>query len=352
MAQPISNGSSKRHISVGGDSNIAGDDVRSMDREASVRGCNSPSQSRQLLAMGVAPSANSMLQQNDSRTPPSPAGKAGTTSSQPAFAPRPIPSARELRLRESAGQVREALHANDPLNGLKAVFESAREVRMVLPTFIPTMEESDSYLRICQQDWLAQIPLRDLELGLDPCAPGDSAGRLHQMAFVSAFLFGCRLANKHETGLNIHLDVPMGTRKMIFPSMEPLYSRSLYNAIADSKAVSSVRVKGYRSELDRTSWLTHDNELLGDNVNISRLELAECEFGDADVSALALALGRNNSIKVLVFNRCGMSASSVKELQNVLINRLDMSMVGFDFQQTGSLVRVGWQTRTAGGTET
>lgn len=325
MAQPVRSRSANLPVERDSDS----DDSASTVGAALSHSGGSPGQAGKPPAVSATSATSAAHLQNASTTPPSPMGKAGATGSQPAYAPGQTPSTRELALRASADLTRVAMQAKDPLKALKTIFKNANEVRLVLPAFFSLEQKSDPYGQVCGQKWLKQLPIRHLDLRLAP-TPADFMGRLNQMAFVSTLLTNCRdLWNGVNPNLTVDLDLPLCPGTMGFNSMERMYAKYLYDALAKSNVVVRVRVKDYQPELNRLGSLVSDNEILGGNRKITELELADCEFDNEVASQLARALETNTSIKTLVLNNCSIPEVGSAALAKAFSQRPDMKVVGF-----------------------
>jgi hypothetical protein len=236
------------------------------------------------------------------------------------------------------------MQSKNPLKALKKIFKKTREVRVVLPSELWPTEKSNPYWRICGQKWLMQLPVRRLDLRLGPCEHDNNSERMNRIAFVTMLLDSCdNLHRSGSPGVTLDLDVPMRKLGTLLASSEESYATLLHRAIAKSKVLASVRIKDYGPELDRASWLSDDDGLLGANPNINALELADCDFDDDDIRRLARALGENSFIKKLVFNHCTMSIGAEQELARVFNSRPDMQVVGFHPVQVGSTAQVGRQ---------
>jgi hypothetical protein len=338
VAQPVNNHSSKRQAVRDSDSDS--DDAGSRASLASGRGGNNRGSSGLPPTVSATSTTNGGGSQNASNPQPLPTGSTGAAGSQPIYASGQTPSARELALSASADETRTAMQGKDPLKALKKIFKKASEVRMVVPKALWPTDKSNPYWRICEQKWLMQIPIRHLDLRLEPCARDNGLGRLDQMTFVTRLLDGCNnLSKSGSPGVTLDLDVPMRTlRAQLMPS-EQMYTCQLHRTIAESKVIGCVRIRDYGPELDRASWLPNGDELLGANPNINSLELLDCEFDDDDISQLTRALGENKFIKKLVFNNCTISISGEQELTRLFMQRPDMQVVGFHPRQVGSLAQ-------------
>ena len=351
MAQPVRNSSGMRHVERDSDSDS--DDTRNTASQLNGHGSNSPGRSGKPPALSTTSAANGGNLQNSSGKQPSPTGKAGAVASQPAYASNQTPSARELALRATAEQTRAAMQGKDPLKALKKIFKSAGEVRLMVPTHSQGTGKSDPYRQICERQWLMQIPIGHLDLRLDPCASSDNMGRLDQMAFVSALLSSCRdLSKSGNPALTIDLDVPMRARLTEFSSMDMMYSKNLYSALAESKVLVRVRIKDYQPKLDKSSWMTQDSGLLGGNKKIRELELLDCDFDDEDTCELAEALEINTSIKTLVLSNCSISDKGVGALAVAFSKRPDMQVVGFSPKPIASPAQPGSQNSNLNGKAT
>ena len=348
MAQPVHNSSGMRHVERNSDSDS--DDTRDTASHPNGHGSNSPGRSGKPPALSTTSAASGGNLHNSSGKQPSPTGKAGATGSQPTYASNQTPSARELALRATAEQTRAAMQGKDTLKELKKIFKSAAEVRLTVPAHFQGTGKSDPYGQICERKWLMQIPIGHLDLRLDPCAPSDYTGRLNQMAFVKALLCSCNeLSKSGNPGLTMELDIPMRARSTGFSSMEMMYSKNLYDALAESKVLVRVRIKDYEATLDKSSWLTADNGLLGGNRKIRELELSDCDFDNVDACELAEALKENASIKTLVLNNCSISDEGNAALAVAFSKRPDMQVVGFSPKPIASLAQPGCQNSNLNG---
>ena len=345
MANPVRNSSSKRHVGRDSDS----DEEGSPASRANSHGSNIPAPSGKPPAVSATSTTSGGGSRTGTNAQPPVSGKAGATGSQPTYASGDLPSARELALRASANQTRAAMQAKDPLKALKKIFKNADAVRLVLPTRLEMEEKSDPYSRICERKWLMRIPIRHLDLRLESCTPGDTFWRSNQMSFVTQLLDNCDdLHNSGSPGITIDLDVPMSTQTNVF-SMGLMYSKNLYDALANSKALVRVRVNGYIHGIDKLTCLIFGDKLLGDNPKIREFELFECMFGDEDAYELAGALEQNNSIKSLVFNNCRIPVEGAKALAEAFRKRPDMQVAGFRQMPIGSLAQPGSQNSKSSG---
>ena len=348
MAQPVRNSSGMRHVARDSDSDS--DDARSTASQPNGHGSNSPGRSGHSPTVSTTSAANGGNLQNASGKQPSPTGKAGAIGSQPTYASSQTPSARELALRATADQTRTAIQGKDPLKELKKIFKNAAEVRLMVPAHSQGTGKSEPYSQICEKKWLMQLPIGHLDLRLDPCAPSDNTGRLNQMTFVRALLCSCNeLSKSGNPGLTMDLDVPMRERSTGFSSIDTMYSKNLYDALAESKVLVRVRIKDYQAKLDKSSWLTADKGLLGGNKKIRELELSDCDFDDEDACELAVALKENTSIKTLVLNNCSIPDEGNAALAVVFSKRPDMQVVGFSPKPIASPAQPGSQNSNLNG---
>jgi hypothetical protein len=338
VAQPVNNHSSKRHVDRDSDS----DDAGSCASLASGRGGNNRGSSGLPPTVSATSTTNGVGSQNALNPLLLSTGSTAVTGSQPIYASGHTPSARELALSASADETRTAMQSKDALKALKKIFKKAGEVRIVVPKALWPTDKSNPYWRICEQKWLMQIPIRHLDLRLEPCARDNNLERLDQITFVIRLLDGCNnLSKSGSPGVTLDLDVPMRTHRARLMPFEQMYTFQLHRAIAESKVIACVRIKDYGPELDRASWLPNGDELLGANPNINSLELLDCEFDDNDISQLARGLGENKFIKKLVFNNCTISINGEQQLLRVFMQRPDMQVVGFHPRQVGSLAQLG-----------
>lgn len=340
MAQPVRSSSKKRQVDRDSDSD---EDMRATSRVPG-HGASSSKQTGKPPALSTTSASHGGGHSTASLTQSPASGKTSVTGSQPSYATSQLPSARELALRATANQTRAAMEGKNPLKALKKIFKHAPEVRLMVPRNFRLDEKSDPYSQICEKKWLMQIPVRHLELRLDPCGSGDRSERLDQITFVRNLLenFGA-LYSSGSAGMSIDLDVPMRSLTTPFDSLgqmwtnsmnlwcatEKIYSTSLYRTIADSKVIGRVRVKDYRPGLDENSWLSKDDELLGANAKISWLELADCEFDNEVAGQLAEALKGNTSMKTLVLNNCSIPEEGSAALAKAFLQRPDLQVVGF-----------------------
>jgi hypothetical protein len=340
VAQPVKNSSSNRQVAQDSDS----DNEDMTPSRANKPGGGSPGQTGKPPALSTTSASRGGGHSTASLKQSSASGKTSVTGSQPSYATSQLPSARELALRATADQTRAAMEGKNPLRALKKIFKHAPEVRLMVPRNLRMDEKSDPYSQICEKKWLMQIQVRHLELRLDPCGPGDDSERLYQMTFVRNLLenFGA-LYSSGNTGVSIDLDVPM--RSLATPSdslgqvrtnssnfwgaAEQMYSMNLYRTIAESKVIGRVRVNAYRLGLDKNTWLSKDDEILGANATISWLELADCALDDEVAGQLADALKGNTSIKTLVLNNCSMPEEGGAALARAFARRPDLKVVGF-----------------------
>ena len=324
-------------------------DAASTASQADERGAPGPGRSETLPVVSAVPAMHSSHLRHSSSPPPRAIDKSGAGASRPAYTGQAA-SSREVALGATAIKVRAAVHGRHPLKALIQVFENAVEVRLVVPTSTEVEGKSLPYYRLCDRKWLMQLPIKYLQVFLEPCDFADVCGRDNQLAFVRLFLENCNdVPGAGTPGMSIGLDVPMRKRTLV-DSTQNMESWLLLKAIANSKVLEHVRVSGYKAGLDKTSWLSTDLGLLGNNPHAHWFEMEACEINDDDASELAAGIKQNRFIKTLFLHDCLVSPKGVEALASVLRHRPDIQVFGCAPSQDRALAQAG-RRHDGGGTD-
>lgn len=322
MAQPISDRKTERPVSQGSESSESSEEQGTAYRNAGWGG-SSPGNGKGPV-VAATPAATGGNLRHVSTLQRSPSNKTGVSGSPPAYASSQVPSARELALRATAKQVREAIEGKKPLKALKAVFKNAQEVRFETPA----QPLFHSYEALFGQKWIKQLRIHYLELTISPVPK--SLCQQTQMALVTELLNALdSLPDSTKLTMTVDLELPLSPRTALMASMAGMYSRSLQDALVKSNVVARVRVQGYQPEFERLDSLVWDNTILGNNQNIKELLLADCEFDNEGACQLAAALEENTSILKLVISNCSFPEQGCARFAKAISRRSDLSVVGF-----------------------
>lgn len=338
MAQPVNLGSNRGNIGRDGDSNenskpsgVHGDSRGnahtgySTGRSSGMPTISSTSTtSSALVTTGVrrGNSSGELVPRSDA---------SGVTWSEPAYSPSAQTiSHRELALRASAIEIREATTAVQPLAALQKIFSGQDVVRLELPG----ISGSPFYNNFCTGDWLEKLQVRHLDLTIEPNVREEGRHFEEHRLFLGKVIEVCNaLAKNGNTGLSLGIDVPL-PRLIADFSATDAYLRGttqigfkfLFEALRADMVVVRLGLSGIRSE-----WFPHD--LLSDyfaglaqNSKLETLDLSHASLSDDDAYALAIALEKNRSIRSIDLRGCMTSGKGGKTLFAALLRRREIGV--------------------------
>jgi hypothetical protein len=339
MAQPVNRSSSRENISrddtsvessrpsgVHGDSGGDAHTGYSTGRSSGMPTISSTSTtSSALVTTGVrrGNSSGELVPRSDS---------SGVTWSEPAYSPSAQAiSQRELALRASAIEIREATTAVQPLAALQKIFSGQDAVRLELPG----ISGSPFYNNFCTGHWLENLQIRHLDLTIEPNVRKEGRHFEEHRVFLGNVIKVCNaLARNGNTGLTLGIDVPLPRLTEDYSATDTYFRTTtqhgfkfIFDALRADMVVVRLGLSGIRSEWFLQDALSDYFAGLAQNSKLEMLDLSHASLSDGDACALARALEQNRSIKLINISGCLTSDDGAEALAKVLAGRKDIQVI-------------------------
>ena len=258
-------------------------------------------------------------------------GALGVTCSELAYSPSAqTPSHRELALRASAVEIRDAMTAEQPLAALQKIFSGQDAVRLELSE----MPGSPFYNTFCTGGWLEKLQVRHLDLTIEPNARKEGWHFEEHRFFLGKVIEVCNaLARNGNTRLTLGIDVPLPRITEDFSATDAylrgttqLGFKFIFDALQADTVVVRLGLSSIRSEWFLQDVLSDYFASLATNSKLETLDLSHGNLSDDDACALAGALNKNRSIKSIDLRECITSDKAGKVLFAALLKRREVEV--------------------------
>lgn len=259
-------------------------------------------------------------------------GASGVTCSALSYSPSTqTPSHRELALRASAIEIREATTAVQPLAALQKIFSGQDAVRIELQG----ISGSPFYNTLCTRRWLENLQIRHLDLTIEPNVRKEGRHFEEHRVFLGEVIEVCNaLASNGNTGLTIGIDVPLprltedySATDAYFRTTTQLGFKFIFGALRADTVVVRLGLSGIRSEWFSQDLLSDYFAGLAKSNKLETLDLSHATLSDDDAGALASALAQNRSIRSIDLHGCITSDKAGKTLFAALLKRREIEVV-------------------------
>ena len=262
-------------------------------------------------------------------------GASGVICSEPAYSPSAqTPSHRELQLRASAVEIRDAMEAEQPLAALQKIFSQHDAVRLELPEMFADAFGKAAYNTFSTEGWLAKLRVRHLDLTIEPNVRKEGRCFEEHRFFLGKVIEACNaLAGNGNTGLTLGIDVPLPRLTADYSATDALFRgttalgfKHLFEALQADTVTVRLGLSGIRSEWFPLDLLSGYFDSLATNSKLETLDLSHANLSDDDACALAGALNKNRSIKSIDLRECITSDKGGKVLFAALLKRREVEV--------------------------
>lgn len=258
-------------------------------------------------------------------------GSSSVTCSELAYSPSAQTiSHRELALRASAVEIREATTAVQPLAALQKIFSGQDAVRIELQG----ISGSPFYNILCTRRWLENLQIRHLDLTIEPNVRKEGRHFEEHRVFLGKVIEVCNaLARNGNTGLTLGIDVPLPRLTEDFSATDAYHRgttrlgiKFIFDALQADTVVVRLGLSGIRSEWFLQDVLSDYFAGLPTNSKLEILELSHASLSDDNACALARALEQNRSIRSIDLRGCITSDKGGKALFAALLKRREIEV--------------------------
>ena len=262
-------------------------------------------------------------------------GASGVTCSELAYSPSAqTPSHRELALRASAVEMRDAMTAEQPLAALQKIFYGQDAVRLELPEMFTGAPYIGVYNNFSTRSWLENLQVRHLDLTIEPNVRKEGRYFENHRVFLGNVIEACNaLAGNGNTGLTLGVDLPLprlsadlSATDALFRGTTELGFKYLFKALQADTLTVRLGLSSIRSEWFPLDLLSDYFASLAQNRKLEMLDLSHASLSDDDACALARALEQNRSIKSIDLRGCITSDKGGKALFAALLKRREIEV--------------------------
>lgn len=262
-------------------------------------------------------------------------GASGVICSEPAYSPSAqTPSPRELALRASAVEMRDAMAAEQPLAALQQIFSRHDAVRLELPEMSASPFDDDAYTTFSTGGWLKKLQVRHLDLTIEPNIRKEGRCFEDHRFFLGKVIEACNaLAGNGNTGLSLGIDMPLPRLTADYSATDAYHRgttqlgfKYLVEALQADTLTVRLGLSGIRSEWFPRDLLSGYFDSLATNSKLETLDLSDASLSDDDACALAEALDKNRSIKSIDLRECITSDKAGKVLFAALLKRREVEV--------------------------